>query len=399
VGTSGPFANMFVDGGTGTVSDRGNFEYFRGNGDWVFTYRQTDALGNVNNTVGVARLNSTDNKLYLIGNQYAYNATVKPATQFRDYVNQPALNYYITGYSISIANASRFTGTTTVPKFSQVVVTTPKGNTVTFKPKNGDLSLSFLGLVNPKNSSITSASLVRLAAKFVGTSSGYVNPSDLAAVTTTFNTSPEDVPYANFGSGYQGQLTDTEIASIPDQGIWKLEFYHSDGVTPNVIQTYKTFSRARTMSEIGQAVFVDLTSTARSQLSSSTAATKGAVFGTVTQAISAYTDKCDANIMCLNTSGGGDFWTVPVGAIAPTSIDTYGSYNGFQGSYFKWDDPVNIPSNARSKTITCAGSDPHCDATYTDQYAKGTTVRAIQLFATNIRQIQLSRIFLLYTLP
>jgi hypothetical protein len=368
----------------GMVFDRGNFEYFRGNAesDWVISFRKSNPDTNeVSYVAAVVRkvTGTSGDKLVLIGNQKIYNATVKAYVQYRDYVNDPTYSHYATGYDISIANHKDGSNN---PLFSQVVVTTPRGSTLTYKPKAG---LSFLGLV--KNGNTLSTSIIRLNAKYVDPTRTTGHPA----------TDLEGLPYATFGSDTGGRLTDAEIAAIPDQGVWKFDFYLASN--PSVIGStsyFKTITRARTLAEIGQMKFANLTSDFRTELATNTAATSGVVFGTPTASLISMSDQCDGEVICLG-SASSPAWTVPDGAVAPTGVNAYGSMPSVTNPLsWTWDDPKYVKSNARSALVYCNGNDGHCDNTYPQQYKGGTTLRGFQLAGYNSRLVQIGRMFILY---
>ena len=101
VSSTGAFAGLFGTG-SGAVFDRGAYEFTRGNGDLVISYRQSDPVsGNFSYNTAV-RLDTTDNKLRVIGNQYKYNGGVNAYHQLRNFINQPAADYFSAGYNLSV---------------------------------------------------------------------------------------------------------------------------------------------------------------------------------------------------------------------------------------------------------------------------------------------------------
>ena len=59
---------------------------------------------------------------------------------------------------------------------------------------------------------------------------------------------------------------DDTIRAIPDQSVWRIEFFHVDGARPNVVQTYRTVSRAQTLAEVAATPFAGPTAAARAAL-------------------------------------------------------------------------------------------------------------------------------------
>lgn len=374
VSPTAAFKGMFYQSGTGVTFDRGAFEFKRVNGDFVFSYRWTAPDGSTDNENMVAR--KVDNSLKLIGNQYKYNATVRPYAQTRDLVNSPAFSSINTGYNISIANRT-VRGN---PVFSKVLVTTPKGNVVTYCPTS---SLSYLVIeksaaecADPR--ALASTSVLRLAGRYIDpTTPGLPKDKETAIVFSDPATATDDI-----------------IRTIPDQSVWKLEFFHADRVTPNVVQTYRTNSRAMTLAEVAASTFVDLTAAARAAVIEGSSALGAFPFDAP--------DAASPNWIDIGTSGTA-FWRVPSGALAPTSISAFGKPP--TGSGPRFSDTVNVSTNARGALIKCSRqsiSDTHCDTAVgvgqMGQYAAGWKVDALELWARNSRQVEISKLVGLYKL-
>ena len=375
VSPTAAFSGMFKTGSTGVVFDRGSFEFKRVNGDYVFSYRWTAADGSTDNENMVAR--KVGDSLKLIGNQYKYNATVRPYAQVRDLVNTPAFSSINTGYNIWIAN--RTVGGNAV--FSKVLVTTPKGNVVTYRPTSG---LSYLVIEkqpaqggNP--AVLASTSVLRLAGR-------YIDPTTPGL--------PKDKETAIVFSADPATATDDIIRTIPDQSVWKLEFFHADRVTPNVVQTYRTNSRAMTLAEVAATTFVDLTAPARAAVIEGSSALGAFPFDAP--------DAASPNWVDIGTSGTA-FWRVPSGALAPTSISVFGKPpTGFTP---RFSDTVNVSTNARGAIIKCSRQsidDTHCDTPVgvgqMGQYAVGWKVDALELWARSSRQVEISKLVGFYKL-
>jgi hypothetical protein len=107
----------------------------------------------------------------------------------------------------------------------------------------------------------------------------------------------------------------------------------------------------------------------------------------------------------LIDTNGGDGWTVPVGALAPTSASAFGrapfgsTTTGQQG--LRFNDTASIASTARKVTILCSAqtvNDMHCDAGGQGRYAVGTTINMIELWARSPKQVEVSKKFGSYKL-
>ena len=127
VSSTGAWSSIFNANAVGVKFDRGSYEFTRGNGDLVIAFRSTDSAGNSNNQTLAVRTD-TDGKLRAIGNQYKYNGGVNAYQQLRNFINQPAADYYSTGYNLTV-NA-----TADVADVAKVVVTSPSGKTLVLMP-------------------------------------------------------------------------------------------------------------------------------------------------------------------------------------------------------------------------------------------------------------------------
>ena len=370
----GAFSTLFSDFATNVVFDRPALEFLRSNPekDLVFSYRTTDKLGNTGNNTLVAR--NINNVLKLIGNQYLYDMRVNPLLQEREFINQPASTYQSVGYNVFISNLQ--SGGT--PLFSKVLVTAPNGNTLTFLPNGGRSGLTIV----KGDGTLSSSGVIRLAARFT-------DP------TTTGTPSQFDTGLIFASPAF----SDDQIRTIPEQGVWKGEFFHADISKANVVQFHRTIARAPTLAEAGLVPLASLTATARAEAQASTATAGHFTFGAPSST--------NPNRVDLSTTNGGDFWAVPVGAIAPTSVTAFGRSpsvpNGTGGFTLgaQYDDGAGVAPSARKALIFCSRlgtSDLHCDTTDPTQYAQNSTVNSVELFATSPRFIQLSKMNALYYL-
>ncbi|MCU4121923.1 carboxypeptidase regulatory-like domain-containing protein [Variovorax sp. N23] len=363
----GAYASLFRSGATGLKWERGNFEFLRTNGDVVMSYRWVDSTGNAENDTLIAR--NVNGTLKLVGNGNTYSASVRPFSEDRDLINTPAFSSFTTGYNISIDN--RLVGGASV--FSKVVVTTPFGSQLTYVPTGG---LSYL--VAQNNGTATGSSVYRLAAAYKS-SSTTGNPADKESF---FTASP--------------QYDEAGLRALQDQSVWKLEFFHVDTQVPNVVQSYRTLSRAQSIAEIQQLVFVDMTPTLRAELIAETGASNSGnlVFGAL--------DPAEPNIIDFSAAGNTAGWVVPGGALAPTSLSAYGrapAVGNAQGT--RYNDSTGVSITARKAKLYCStqgASDTHCDATSPTQYAQGTTMNMFELWARNTRQVEVSKKFATYKL-
>lgn len=357
VGPGGAFKGLF---GTtrGVVFDRPSFEYMRTNGDYVIGYRWTAPDGSTDNEQLVVR--KMGDRFKAIGNQYVYDSRVRSFAQWRDLVNTPAFSSISTGYNIWIAN--RTVGG--LPIFEKVEVTTPRGTTLTYVPAAG------MGwLVRARADGTPSRTpVLRLAGRWLdpaNTTSLAQKESGLMLI---------DPP-----------LSDEELRRLPDQSVWTLRFVHVDRTVPDVIQTHRTTSRALTLGEVAATTFAEPTPAAREAIRQASGPS-----GPIP--LTDPPNAANPNWIDLSMDGPvRDFWRVPSGALAPTSISVFGrAANGVA-----FNDSVNVASVARIARIPCTSQgvgDTHCAAGpgLEGQYAVGGWIDSLELWARNARQVEVS---------
>jgi hypothetical protein len=375
---NGSFSGLFRANATGAVFDQGNFEYLRSNAekDVVFSHRTTgaNAADSSFETLVARNVNGT---LKFVGNQYIYNARVRPAWEDRDFILQPEANYVNTGYDLFVANLLDANGN---PVFTKVVFTSPSGQVVTLRPNGGRGGL----LVQKPDGTLSGSSILYLAAKFKSPATAG-NPA-------SFDTG---LVYAS------PQLTDAQLQAIPSMGTWLVEFFHADTSRPNVVQAYRTISRAPTIAEAMQKPVAQFTPAARTEFLARTNARFGVALFSATPSATA------PSVFDLGGREGVDFWTVPAGASAPTTVQIFGFGPDPDGAgplpRVPFDDAAGgITPSSRRTTVTCSqlgAADTHCDSsTGVVQYAVNGFVNVVQLFAVSRRQEESSKLGNLYLL-
>jgi hypothetical protein len=374
---NGSFSGIFRANATGAVFDQGNFEFLRSNTekDVVFSYRTTGANA-ADSSFDTLVARNVDGALKIIGNQYIYNSRVRPAWEDRDFMLQPQGNYVNTGYDLFAANQLDANGN---PIFSKVLFTSPAGQVVTLRPNGGRGGL----LVEKPDGTLSGSSIIYLAAKFRNAATAG-NPA-------TFETG---LAYAS------PQLTDAQLQAIPSMGTWRVEFFHVDPNRPNVVQTHRTISRAPTLAEALQKPVAQFTPAARTAFLARTNAQFGvALFGAPSAT--------SPSVFDLGAQQGIDFWTVPAGAPAPTTVQVFGSSPDPDGAgpltRVPFDDAAaGVTPGSRRATVTCSRlgvADIHCDnSTGVLQYAQNGFVVVVQLFAVSRRQEEYSKLGNLYLL-
>jgi hypothetical protein len=364
VGHAGAFRALFSEGGTGVVFDRPNVEYQLANGDIFLTFRSTSKTGAVNAQTQVVRKQGS--VLKAIGNQYEYEASVRPFAAARDFLFQPAYSWFGSGYNVSIAN--RLDPATQLPLFSEVRVTAPNGATSVYRPSAGRsaLTIAWPDGVNRSNQ-----------VQFIA--SAYQDTATAGM--------PSEVDGAATRGGYftPQQRTDDEMRQIPDQGVWTLEWVHANSSTPPVVQTYRTLSRALTIGETRKLGIALLSGEFKSELLADTsiASSNGIVF--------AEPSATTPSVFHLGASAGGPGWTVPDPVLAPVSISLF----GLEPATGSFNDTLGVATTARSGTIKCqpkSADDFHCDSsTGVRQFAQGARITTFELWTKTLKQVEVQR--------
>ncbi len=361
---TGAFAGLFRSGARGVVFSDGGFEYFRANGDMIVSGKWVDTQNNVSNDTYVVR--RVGDELKLIGNQYVYSSAVRPFAQDRELLNSPQLGYFSTGYNLRVDNRTDSTGN---PVFSKVLVTSPLGGTITLVPTAGQSLLA----IAPDGVTPSSTSVLRLAA-------GYRDNTVVADHPSVKETA---LVYAS------PLRSEDDIRALKDRSLWTFEFFHADTSLPNVTQTNRTLVRPYTIGEIRQRPFAQITAAARTGLIAESMPNY-AIIGTTPDVF----EFGDASMPT---------WTVPNGALAPTSLGVSGrapfgsTTAGVSGNRF--NDNTGVASTARFGTVFCSAqtaSDKHCATN--GQFAIGTSINFIELWGLGQNQVEISKTIGLYRL-
>ena len=344
VSSSSQFSGIFKSSSTGALFDLGSYEFTRTNGDIVFSYRSRSAdMLNANYNTGVARLEGT--QLKLIGNQWNYDASIKPTAITRILPNDPTYSWQATSYNIFVAN--KVVGGNSI--FSKVIVTSPAGTLFTLKPSSG---LSYMVLESSPGV-LSSSNLVHL------------NGNPLGSQSLTQITAKET---SQFWSNF-AYWTDTQISSLSQRGIWKYEYYLATNATatPDAIEYRSTFERAPTVAELKGMTFAKFTDGFVSNLVAQSATATG---GFIT--------------MSVPVASIGLTWEVPLGALAPVQglISGRAPFISSLNLGNRFDDSVSFGSSTRSISVPCATqsvADLHCNAD--GNFAVGTRYNYMQVKA------------------
>jgi len=312
-----------------------------GDVDFLLTWQAND--GSTDNIELVAREDATGN-FGLIGNLSTYNFQIDPLIESKEYIhdNFKAYSYVNSGYGISLSSVLTDSATSS---FVLAKATAPNGDVFYLTRKN---SLSYW-VISTKDASVLT---VPVGWKQTNTGRLVLNGNFIVANPAT---SPRAVDtnlfFALDQNGNVKNWTDTEISTLPQQGIWRIDFYNSltaDTTQNSANYVYRrTVDRARTMAELGLLTWPTLTAAYRAQIK-----TQSNTYG----AINIATDsKFYASV------SGGDAWSVPTNAIPPNSLTIYGSQTINQSIIF--NDSASFLSSSRTATISCFLkniADTHC---------------------------------------
>jgi hypothetical protein len=362
------FSSIFANPtGVTVVWSAPTYLYTRPNGDISFSARRVVSTGDTSVQLLVARLDS-NGKLNLIGNQSKYSLSVYAATDNLNFINMPQYSFVSTGYQLLVNSVGGF-HSSTGDKFAKIIVTPPGSNG--FVTLNTPAGYSYSGITTATTQN--AGTMLRLAGQFL-------SASQLPVVNAAYTTPQNVVPSMAWAAS---QWSDTQIASIPNQGVWKFDLYtNASDSAPAQTEYRRTIGRAPTLSEITTSiVWPQLTAGMNSTLTSLTKTT--GYFVPTTSAPFYFTAD--------GTASGGAGWSVPTGAWTPTTVKLFGNYYAAGSTTaIGFDDAVIVKTTIRSATIPCYARnilDLHCSSA--KYLASGGTpfvgdqINSLGLFATD----------------
>ncbi|HTN64959.1 MAG TPA: Ig-like domain-containing protein [Burkholderiaceae bacterium] len=335
VGLQTSFNGIFRDGGTGTVFDRGSYEFTRDNKDLVIGYRSTDKDGNVQYDTLAVRADdpAKPTRLALIGNQNDYDGSVTAYHQLREFPQSAANNYYSSGYAFSIPK---------VGNLQKVIVTSPTNKTFVLIAGTGLNTLTF-----PKHDDQSGAS----GASFIRLRSVYADAGNSG--------NPASVDTSQFFAGTPA--SDADLAGYPAQSTWKFDYYTGadlNNLTLAATQYHKTRARPLTIPELQTQGLASLTPTILEEIGSG----------------------MTPSGLPLDAGDQGDLaWQVPNGALAPTQLRLWGRFVADKTKNF--DVAATVQSSSRAGRIACTAAGAHCDGN--GNFAGGLEATGLHLWARN----------------
>lgn len=375
---TGMFRNRDTSGPSGAantlVFEQPTYEFTRSGtyaGDVVLTYHWRDLLGNEDWDQAVVR--AQGGRLKFVGNQYNFDARVRPFAQRREFVDAAAagFSYDATGYNTWVRNHQDATG---AALFHRVEVTTPSGRKLTLWPGAGLDRLSF----RRANGTLSGSQIINLQWAYWSGGSVGASGVDLANLET-------GRVFARDGAGNPAPWTSEQIRAIPNQGRWRFDFFlaGNTGTTPDETQWHSTLSRALTLEEFRALPMPSLAPQLVADLRADIVPDRGGV-----------------PVVDLTPSSeyGPQVWTVPAGAIAPTYVSAILNFEGTSIS-----DGVSVLSTQRSASILCSkasAGDQHCvldgSGNSTGAYRPGNVLNGLELWARTPRAEERSSFYAFY---
>lgn len=334
-------------------------------GDVVFGYRWQDDYGNFQYEKNVARLDPSDNKYRIIGNQYQLPGGVSPYAQRREFTQDPNYTYDSVGYVFDLPCNDR------TKNWVKVVITTPpfdesgEPGKITMKP-----NVSGGGVCNYSYFTVAKDDVTPSGTGFVRIQSKFAANAPVAH--------PRLSPDGTFLFFTDVDFTDAELEKIPQYGTWKHEYYFSGNTsnTPSATQYYKTTARAKTLDGFKKSVpLPNLTSLPAVKYQAQNARTLvqhssiGYFIPEGPKVDLAWTVASDSNPLLKGTEP------------ATYRARIYGAYgnstviSGARGTRDGYEDSVQFRSSSRTASIYCGerASAPQC----VDGNFKNTTYETI----------------------
>jgi hypothetical protein len=340
----GNFTGIFNGASTGVVFDNPVYEYTLPNGDIAMTFRSTAPGATPVAQANFVRLDPADQKLKFVGNQYDYQGSVQAFMQRREFLtlSLDQWNYFSSGYSLNVDNTGQFL---------KVVVVAPNGREFVLV---SDPAVSFLKFQGKGSSNV-----LRLRSEFIDTTKTFAVATKLTSENTNL---AFEAP----------EFTEAEMAALPAQSAWTFKYFllGNTSTTPNATQVYRTRARALTMAELRARTYAALTA------------------DTIQNTIRANASATTGNVTLESTAGATIAWTVPSGALSPTSSTLFGRYlTGVTAtSSASFTDTQSYATSARTITIPCStqnATDVHCVGGTNGGFKAGSVANGLNLIATD----------------
>jgi hypothetical protein len=358
------FSGLFRDRTSQVQFTAGAIEYRNGD-DTVVSFRVRVLQGGVlvdENSVSDT-VTPVDGALRFKGNQYQFPGEVLAYHQLRRFPtqNQSQHDYLSAGYNLNVRNVQTPNG----PLFARVVVTTPRGNTITLVPGGGT---DFL--VVDKGQGPTGTSFVRLASAFVGSQGGSPATTD---TTNLVFVSP--------------QWTDDQLEDSGRLGQWTFRYHlASDPGAVAATQVFRNLSRALSIRELRARQWAVFTPSLLQALASTIPGDDLDSVGRLYLASEESTR--------IDSDGGGDGWVVPAGALPPTGLTLFGRYQGK-----RFTDQVSVSTSARSATVPCTPLAGVNQCGSNGFYQPGAVADGIHLLARDSGNRQFATFYAFYGMP
>jgi hypothetical protein len=161
------------------------------------------------------------------------------------------------------------------------------------------------------------------------------------------------------------------MVALPAQSAWTFKYFlnGNTSTTPDSVQVYRTRARALGMAELRGRSFPTLSAGTISTFTASSSATSG-------------------NLLLETTAPVNFAWTIPAGALSPTSSSLFGSYlTGVTAtSRAAFNDSTTYLASARAGVISCStqnAADTHCSGATGGGFKAGSVATGLNLVATD----------------
>jgi hypothetical protein len=203
--------------------------------------------------------------------------------------------------------------------------------------------------------------------------------------------------FARDAAGNPQPWSNEQIQAIPNQGKWRLDFFlaGNTGGTPDATQWHTTLARAQTLPEAQATPWASLAPEVVALIRAEIDPARGGL------------PFDGPDVIDLQPTLPGDpaeYWRVPAGALAPTSVGVIGTYtDGLLTQRF--NDSASVRSTARVTQVLCfkaSAADAHCEVdgsgNSTGRFRAGNVFSALDLWGKNGRGVERSQLYALYRL-
>lgn len=361
----------------------------------VFTVRWTNTRTQASDSMVVHVRAEDSGALKLYGNQYRHPMSARPVVLRQTHVRADSghMDNLRTGYNLAVRNLLR----DGQPVYDRVEVVAPVGlersatrDVFVLRPMVGHDLLRMTGqFLDSRNSQV------------VWMGGDWVDPE---AARTTATTSGRRVehPIELDGGGAvwvndpQGRgWTDERIERLSHKSVWTFRYFlrGNTGTTPDAVQTMTTISRAPSIREARRQAFAEFTPATLDGMRRLSAEPTAHMFWMSARADQAAAWPTEPPVL--------DFgWTVPEGAVSPTSLNGFGrtttSYSVGWEQRTSFGRLVSVASSQREARMNCSTPSAELAAVLchdgggSDRFSLMTMFSDFELWGKDLRQVEYS---------